>query len=781
MSAKPLARKLRFFERGWPWFLWAGFTAFCVFVLAVLAAMGMLEGLSADMLYRALRGYTPLGVTFGVLSVVFTFATFLYALRKRSMQESMPFRGTMMMWLNAHVYLGLLAFLLAVAHAGFGTTSLHLSTGKVLLVLLGILVFTGFAWRLVYRFVPPRAAKAVQHFSKEAAIERAEELQVEIDKICAGRSDSFQQLAAWVCAKTPPDAELNQQAAALPQNEQALFAQVARMAASRLRSIERQGLQSKYTRRLQGWRVLHVPVTFAFLLFLPIHIFYAYDAPAKMFVGMGGMSVGAFEPASSCEPCHAKIVKQWKTSMHAHGMKSPIMIVQTNQVIRDVLADAESPDPKEICINCHGPIGALLTDQATLPLTSTLGDDELLMEGISCAVCHQWNGESVTGGAGLSKFADGLVPGRTYFGPIEDPVPNAFHRSEKIALFDNPAQLCRNCHNVQYDKNGDGLYTKGTDLVLQTLWDEWNDHRREGGPSCVSCHMPVVAESDAAESALLFLEQDYSAPEREVHDHSFVGVDAPIDIPPKTDPNRPRRVSLLRRAAKLEIDADSVLANPGSVSLEVRITNVGTGHNLPGGFAFVRQMWLEVTVLDRNGDVVASSGVLEEPTDDLCDANTMDELDNPMRNFIRGCDVSDPHLVNFQLKLVDDIDVIRDPVTGLPVVDERGQPKLKADRDAQEAWIQHLDGGAVARVRPFDKKPIAPLAPREGRPIRYQLPTEKFAREGTVKVRLMFRSIPPYFLRTLGAKQPPDEEPKIATFVGNVDIVEMAAVEATIR
>ena len=32
--------------------------------------------------------------------------------------------------------------------------------------------------------------------------------------------------------------------------------------------------------------------------------------------------------------------------------------------------------------------------------------------------------------------------------------------------------------------------------------------------------------------------------------------------------------------------------------LRVRITNVGAGHNVPTGFAFARQMWLEVKAFD---------------------------------------------------------------------------------------------------------------------------------------------------------------------------------------
>jgi hypothetical protein len=60
----------------------------------------------------------------------------------------------------------------------------------------------------------------------------------------------------------------------------------------------------------------------------------------------------------SCEPRHEAIYDQWKATMHAHAMKSPAMIAQTNQLIRAELGATKAPDPRGICVNCHGPAGA---------------------------------------------------------------------------------------------------------------------------------------------------------------------------------------------------------------------------------------------------------------------------------------------------------------------------------------------------------------------------------------------------------------------------------------
>ena len=54
------------------------------------------------------------------------------------------------------------------------------------------------------------------------------------------------------------------------------------------------------------------------------------------------------------------------------------------------------------------------------------------------------------------------------------PRPSAtpIHKSDKTVLWQEPDRLCATCHNVNYDRNGDGRIAKGVDLVLQTTFDE---------------------------------------------------------------------------------------------------------------------------------------------------------------------------------------------------------------------------------------------------------------------------------------------------------------------
>jgi hypothetical protein len=376
----------------------------------------------------------------------------------------------------------------------------------------------------------------------------------------------------------------------------------------------------------------------------------------------------------------------------------------------------------------------------------------------------------------LTAFQQGLIPGRTFFGRYDDAVGNAYHRSEASPLFQDPSRLCQNCHSVQYDRNGDGKIERGSDLVLQTLFDEWQDYAKAGGASCVDCHMPIVQGSRAAESAEIPFEQDSEAPRRVLRSHEFVAVDYPLDKPEIRDESRPAREALLRSAAKLELDRPTLKVSAGRIAFDVSLQNVGTGHNLPGGFAFVRQMWLEVTLLDRQGAVLKSSGVLRQASEDLCDASILDDPDSPMREHLVGCATSDAQLVSFQQMLVDQIELLRD-ASGVVQLDLRQQPRLQRANGSKEVVVQHLTSGPVPRVRPSTGKPTPPLIAGEQRSFPYAFELPPSAEPARLRVRLLLRVTPPYFLRALAKTQQAGDGASLTGLLGNLEINEMARVE----
>ena len=760
-----MLRKRLQLERGWVWMIIAVAIALMMTGAVALVANGTLP----DPLGQHMRGYTVTGMLLGFLVVVLGTLTFAYSLRKRSLQE-MAGGGTMMMWLWLHVVIGVLTLFLAFLHAGLGTISFPMSSGKILLWVFVGLTLSGIVWRIFYRAVPPQVVKRIGNYSREGAVARATELTTEIDALSAGRTDAFRQLRDWVCASPRTEMEIAHAVAPLSAEERDALERIHRLSASRRRALERYKLSPRYTRWLQVWRVIHVPLALSVIPLTCIHIVGATRLVTRL-SPIGSLSEGmsGFVPSSECRDCHRRIYDQWKYSMHAHGMLSPVMIAQSNQVLDDELDDVDSPDPKLICVNCHGPAGIALTkqEQAQLPLKRDGYSKELLNDGIGCTVCHQLDlaEDPKRGEAGLVAFQKSLHKvGDVYFGNFDDPVGNAYHRSAKGRIFDNPERLCVACHNVVYDKNDDGRIEKGVDLVLQETTKEYDDYRKDGGQStCIDCHMPIdKGTKRAANSAVLYFEQDSEAPDREVHDHSFVAVDYPLDLVSEKDPQRDKRRKLLRSAVKM----DAVIQGD---KLVVTITNTGTGHNVPTGLAFARQMWLEVKATDALGNLLYSSGVLAKNTDDLCDSSTMDEEGSKVARFVKGCVRSDADLVNYQLKLLDRIDVARDG-SGNKVRDEDGEFKVIAADGARESVLQRINGGAVVRIRPVDKQPLVPIEPKEIRTHNYTLP----AGVVRVSVRLLFRSFPPYFLRALAAGQPKNEKPRLAPLIENLLVEEMA-------
>jgi hypothetical protein len=774
----PIHRKTKLLEHQWPWLLMALLVAG---VLSAVALVVVLQMVDVDPAAGGnnLRGYTGFGIFLGALAILFAFLTFLYSARKRTLQEKMPFgKATMMTWLWVHVYLGLLAMIAATFHGGFGLLGGNpFSSGKLLYFVFALLAVTGIFWRFAYRFVPPVAAPKIGNYSRTGTLKRAQEQLTEVEKIAAGKSAQFHGAKDLVVARAEDLGALQHAAASLPPADRADIEQIQQLAASRNRALRRVVLQEHYVRLLQGWRRVHVPLTLVFVVLLGVHLVGAFDGHLKA-LPAGTLSKGAlsgFSPPEDCAGCHKTIYDQWTGSMHAHALTSPLTVAQNNQDIKTSLAGQPSPDPLRICINCHGPVSATLSTIASLPL-----DNDRNAEGVGCTSCHQYDGVPFSGGGGLAaKMQADLKPGRTYFGPIEDPVGNAYHKSMQTSLFLKPETLCKNCHNVNLDLNADGKIIKGEDLILQQTNDEFERYVAAGGKfSCVSCHMPVMAATRVAEGASVPFEQDYDAPPRQVHDHSFVGVDYPLDTVTKSDPQKGARAALLRRAATMHVETEPTIAG-GAFSFAITITNTGAGHNLPSGFAFARQMWLEVKVAASDGEVLLTSGVLGANSDDLCDASTMNDPFDPLKKHLQKCSAFDPQLVNFQTKLVEHIEAQREP-NGAKVLDEFGEVKLAQADKAKESVLQPIAGGAVARVRPSDKQALGQIVAGQSRTFRYSVPLPKNGGDASVSARLLFRNLPPYFLRAIAAGQAPAETPKLGPLVNNLQIVEMTQEKATI-
>jgi len=782
-------------ERAW---LWAPVAA-GVAVLCVAAALLFLKHIRDSGGARG-RGAFWLVTTLGVVAALLIGSTFFYTLRKRRrrFQERMP--GSMMAWFKSHIYLGVLALVVALVHVLTRPWTSPVTTGKITLLVLLVLVVSGVAWRVVYLVVPPRVAGAVGNLAIVDTDKRLEEVGVELDKLTAGASPEFR---AQVAARLEGKAA---NAAALPPHEQALWPQVEHLASRRERYLRREARQRGYARLLQWWKLAHIPLATILFGLIAVHVLDVFGAGRAAFGG----DAKQFPASASCASCHSVIARQWHRSVMSHAVTSPVMIAQT------ALALKMNPSLGQFCVNCHGPVGATITGNTTLPFEVGVGDptdpqggnphDLILAEGVSCVVCHALDAAPAVG-SGAAPFrvnTSGLTSLGAFTGPpLTDPppVPVPDHQIVSggyMATDAASSQLCGACHVVHVDLNGDGAFSVQDDLVLQTTFQEWRQRyvRFGGTGTCISCHMP--GSSGPIVNGAPFLG---SAPDREIADHSFVGVDYDLTPghPGQSDADFGRDLSqravLLRSAASLQVDTRIEQQNGGRFLVaDVTVTNVGAGHQLPTGFAFVRQMWLEVSATDSNGNEVCLSAVLPGggpvPIRSSCASG---RLDSPQED-LRYCDplaVARAEGFGVDPAHNSDVRLARGAAAGLDDCDPwlAGWQKILTDgppldgKVRREVGYQSPAANIVeTRVRVADQQVMGPMDPfgaRQSETFPYFFGLNGIGgEEVTVTATLHFRHLPPYFLRELDGFYPPGVT--VGGLLRGLTVVDMATARARV-
>jgi len=261
-------RPKKLFERPWPWIVIAGLIVGAVFALGTsLLQSAQDAGGNSDDAFFAIASV-------GVIAVVLMLLVGFYSARKRrrGLQEHLP--GTMMVWLKGHVWIGLAAFVAILVHAWLYPITSSITTGKITLAILIVLVLSGIAWRIVYQTVPRRVPGSVGNLSVKDTRSRLEQIQVEIEKALAGASDELRALADQrLSGKGKVNlAELDRQAATLSLDEQATWEELQRLAERRDRYRGREPKQERYHRILQRWKVLHLPLAVILGAAIAIHV-----------------------------------------------------------------------------------------------------------------------------------------------------------------------------------------------------------------------------------------------------------------------------------------------------------------------------------------------------------------------------------------------------------------------------------------------------------------------------------------------------------------------------
>lgn len=320
--------------------------------------------------------------------------------------------------------------------------------------------------------------------------------------------------------------------------------------------------------------------------------------------------------SASCKKCHPVIFKQWANSSHGTTMDHPYYEFQEN-----IAAKKEGEGFRAFCRGCHMP-QLLLTGEDTSKykfqnnmmekdaqsLQDALKIGESVIEaGTSCFLCHRINKAQNAGGN--ADFTVNLKDRKKYFFEttssetlrwLNEKTINANPKAHKEAYTNKDlyqdSLYCATCHNE---------FVPGTGVKVNDNYGEWlassynNPKDKTKHRSCIDCHMKADISNIGKDI------EGYSTVggklKKDVRTHHFTGANDYF-AGLRSEEHRKLSIDLLRSATKLDLFVNNN-------ALKVRVSNVNAGHKFPGGAR--RQIWLEVTVKDKDGNVVYETGHLQ--------------------------------------------------------------------------------------------------------------------------------------------------------------------------
>lgn len=317
------------------------------------------------------------------------------------------------------------------------------------------------------------------------------------------------------------------------------------------------------------------------------------------------IKIDRFISPEVCGGCHSEIFDQWKNSMHYLSHKDPVYL-RTALFFRKGLTHAGEIKEAESCVKCHTPVGNL----TGFPVN--VSDDlsrtpEIATQGIQCDYCH--SAESVT-----RIHNNGLVlkPGHgeddpgVKLGPFDDAAPD-FHEARYSKLH-TEAEICGTCHDVKH-------IVFGTDL--ETTYTEWKSspyYSKDPAKNipCQGCHMfqkpgvPATGSTPRPENPGSAADGSMERPH--IFTHYFSGGNSGVPGMFDGKGKGEMAVERLQNAATLSLDASKI----NEKRLSVTVANTGAGHSIPTGVADLRQVWLEITIKDKDNKPLFQMGALND-------------------------------------------------------------------------------------------------------------------------------------------------------------------------
>ena len=250
-----------------------------------------LIGLSALYIGYAMTQYphggSMIGIGYGVLGLLVILILMYFGVRKRQYKSSL---GTLQGWLHAHIYLGILAFVIILFHSGF---RFHDKIAVSAFVLLTLVVASGIVGAILYTVVPPKMINVEANLSAEDLSEQINQLAQSMSRLAARQSGAFQRLcdylieserpgpsAGWriIFTGRPPrpfessSDNLTDLIANVDPAETTQLTQLLVLARQRTQLHDRLIRKQRYINILAVWLYVHLPLSFAMMAAVVAHI-----------------------------------------------------------------------------------------------------------------------------------------------------------------------------------------------------------------------------------------------------------------------------------------------------------------------------------------------------------------------------------------------------------------------------------------------------------------------------------------------------------------------------
>ena len=365
--------------------------------------------------------------------------------------------------------------------------------------------------------------------------------------------------------------------------------------------------------------------------------------------------IDRFIDVETCGGCHSDIYIQWENSLHHLSHKDSIYKSVSDYLRKDLTCPDEIKEA-EACVKCHTPVG-FITGYPTKSSDDIRKIPELAQMGIQCDYCHSATTAHKTYNNGLQiEPGNGEDDPGIKRGPFKD--SESDYHEVAYSEFHTNSEICGTCHDVKH-------VVFGTDL--ETTYTEWkngpyNSNDLNKRVTCQGCHMyqrPDIPATGSTERPKNPGVASDDGPDREhIFTHYFVGANAYL---PKLNGDMEKAqmaISRLQHSAALYIDKKQLAQD----KLVIEVKNIGAGHYLPTGLTDVRQMWLEIVVKNKYGEIVFASGLKDKnqylPEDTII-YNTIfgDGKGNPVHNIAKAREILKDRRIPPKKSLIETIEL----------------------------------------------------------------------------------------------------------------------------